>query len=88
MSKLTPTEDLIMELLAARARLGEPVWTFDVRVKHQIAHLEELGLLTLMHDIVERTVRASLTDKGRDEYLSAPYNPPILEKYKLKKKYR
>lgn len=61
---LSPTRQLILELLMARWRLGENLWTFDSRLTPQIKYLEEKGWLTMMGGIVENTVRASLTDKG------------------------
>lgn len=75
---LTPTEDLVMEVLAARHRLGEQLWTFDARHRRVIESLAEKGLANLIHGTVERTVRASLTAAGRDRYLKADYVAPVL----------
>lgn len=77
MTDLTPTEDLVMEVLAARYRLGETFWTFDSRHKRAILGLESKGLARLMHGIVEKSVRASLTDAGRRKYLSPAYETPL-----------
>jgi len=85
---LTPTEDLIMEVLAARYRAGENLWPFDSKLKRMLEHLGDLGLINVMSGNVEKTYRASLTQAGREYALSATYEMPILEKYKLKKKYR
>lgn len=78
MSGPTPTESLVMEVLAARHRLGEHLWTFDARQKRAIESLADKGLVNVMHGTVERSVRASLTDKGIGEYLSERYVPPVL----------
>lgn len=75
---LSPTEDLVMEVLAARYRLGEYVWTFDSRQAKAINSLALRGLATPIHGIVEHTVRAALTDNGRAEYVTARYRPPVL----------
>lgn len=79
---LTPTEDLILEVLAARYRLGENVWTFDKRHKSSLDKLQSRGLVTVMHGIVENTCRASLTEEGKAEHLSPTYKAPAIEKIK------
>lgn len=77
---LTPTEDLVMEVLAARYRLGEHLWTFDSRQRPAIRRLAARGLVNEIHGMVENSIRASLTDKGRALYVTADYVPPILRK--------
>lgn len=76
--KLTPTEDLIMEVLAARYRLGEHLWTMDSRTLKAAESLQAKGLVSTMHGIVEKSYRVSLTQEGRDMYLSATYSPPVV----------
>lgn len=68
--KLTPTQDLLLEVLIARYRLGESYWTFDSRHKKMLEALASLGLVTVMHGNVEYTVRASLTDLAVETYIS------------------
>jgi len=75
--KPTPTQDLILEVLAARYRLGEDLWTFDSRHKTALRQLEEAGLVTLIHGTVYRTVRASLTERGVAESLTNVYTAPL-----------
>jgi DNA-binding MarR family transcriptional regulator len=75
--KLTPTEDLCLELLAARYRTGEDLWTFDSRHKRALESLQDKGLVNVVHGIVPKTVRASLTEDGKKEGLSDSYVPPI-----------
>lgn len=77
---LTPTEDLLMEVLAARYRLGESMWTFDKRHAKSLARLADRDLVRTMHGIVEKTVRTSLTQKGIDAYIDERYVPPIARK--------
>lgn len=85
---LTPTEDLLMEVLAARYRLGETSWTFQKRHAVTVKKLESRGLVRYMHGIVENTCRASLTVCGVQEYIVPSYVAPVLRRYKLKKKFR
>jgi hypothetical protein len=74
---LTPTEELICDVLVARLRLGETMWTFDSRLTAQGVHLAELGIIGTTHGIVEKTFRAWLTDKGKALFLMDSYVPPI-----------
>lgn len=73
---LTPTEELILEVLAARYRLGETHWTFDSRNQRAIDSLDARGLVIPMNGIVERTIRASLTREGVKVAISEGYVPP------------
>lgn len=77
---MTPTEDLIMEVLVARWRLGERLWTFprNAAVTRAARKLEKRGLIVVQHGQVEYTFRASLTEKGREEHSDSSYIPPIL----------
>lgn len=61
---LTPSEELVLEVLVARHRLGETLWTFDARLTKQIESLADLGYVMPMNGVVEKTVRASLTPVG------------------------
>lgn len=76
----SPTQDLALEVLAARVRLGEEIWTFEARHKRTLEQLANKGLVNVLHGIVQGTVRASLTEAGRAEVLSADYVPPILRR--------
>ena len=76
---LTPTEDLILDVLVARYRLGENVWTFESRHKKALNQLQGRGFINVMSGIVEKTVRASLTEAGKKEYLSESYVSPLEE---------
>lgn len=79
--KLTPTQDLLLEVLVARYRLGEHYWTFDSRHKKMLEALASLGLVTVMHGIVEHTVRASLTVAGIKTFASnSEYVSPLQKK--------
>ena len=80
---VTPTEDLLMEILAARYRLGEHLWTFDLRHKKPLERLEAKGLVTVLHGIVDQSLRASMTQAGIDTYVSKTYESPLETKLKI-----
>lgn len=65
---LTPTEDLILDGLVARFRLGDTLWTFDSRNTAALRRLEEKNLVSTMHGVTENTVRASLTEHALAEH--------------------
>lgn len=73
---LPPTQYLVMEVLIARTRLGERIWTFPSRLRPAIGALAEAGLVGEMHGMVDHTVRAFLTDTGREVALWDGYKPP------------
>jgi hypothetical protein len=76
--RLPPTQQLALETLAARHRLGESLWTFTAKTRPVLRELEDLGLAWTESPIVPRTVRAALTEQGRALMLSEDYIPPIL----------
>lgn len=77
---MTPTEELVMEVLAARYRLGEHLWTFSAgpTIYKAFRSLEAQGLIGWKGGITEKTCRAWLTDAGKTEMLDPEYVPPIL----------
>jgi len=81
----SPTQDLILEVLIARYRLGENCWTFNSNLTKQMLALEDLGYVTWKSGIIYKTVLVWLTDKGKKEFLSNTYEAPILKNYKKKK---
>ncbi len=74
---LPPTQYLILEVLAARERIGEPFWPFPSRLRSALAALERLGLLHYDHHNTPRNLRARLTGRGRDAALRAGYTVPV-----------
>lgn len=78
MVDLTPTEDLVLEVLAARHRLGETLWTFESRHAPAARRLEAKGLVNVIHGVVENTIRLSLTEQGKAACLSDDYTAPVL----------
>lgn len=61
----TPTEELILDVLQARIRLGESIWNFDSRLKPSIEKLEAKGLVNFKSGNVENTLLAWPTDEGK-----------------------
>lgn len=80
--QFTPTEELILEVLVARARLGEGVWTFEGRNAVALNSLEDKGYVVTMHGVTENTIRAWLTKKATAEFISEKYRPPIIKQVK------
>ena len=73
---LPPTEYLILEVLAARTRLGEHAWTFPARLNKALESLARRGLVSWKAASIERHSLAWLTALGRESALSATYTPP------------
>lgn len=87
--KLTPTEYLVLDVLIARYRLGEHLWTFPSNVSRAIDSLAAKGLCHSMNGVTDHTVRAILTDAAVAEYISHKYVPPIArDDAKLAKKFK
>lgn len=79
---LSPMQQLVMEVLASRYRLGHEIWTFtnSNALAKAFKALRERGYIETMSGVIQHTVRAMLTAKGRDLVLDPYYVPPILEK--------
>lgn len=79
--RITPMMELMLEVLVARYRLGEPWWHFTSSSANNWAvnRLEEFGLVYRQPGQVANTFRAELTTQGIKEHASAPYTPPILQ---------
>lgn len=73
---LPSTEYLILEVLAARRRTGDKLWTFPSKLTPRLRSLERKGWVTVTHGIVEKTVRASLTDEAVPVWLDEHYKTP------------
>lgn len=81
--RLTPMQSLLMEVLAARYRLGETHWTFADRCMPAARRLEEKGLVTTRSSPAPCSFEARLTDAGRvvamppDSGYVPPFAAPI-----------
>lgn len=77
----TPTQDLILDVLAARFRLGENLWTFGSRLRKAATQLADHGLVFITHGITEKTIRVGLTEAGKAVTLMPNYSPPPIQKH-------
>lgn len=73
--ELSPVEELVLDTLAARLRLGEAAWTVDVRLAPVLADLASRGLVDVQ-DVLGPTVLASLTAAGRATAMDETYAVP------------
>jgi DNA-binding MarR family transcriptional regulator len=74
---LPPVRALILEVLGARHRTGETLWTFQSHLRPHLSALEAAGLISVMHGIEPRTLRARLTEAGKQAALAADYLTPL-----------
>lgn len=72
-----PTQYLILEVLAARHRLGETYWTFPTRCRPAARRLEVAGLVTLRPAPTYGSFEARLTEAGTVNALGLDYVPPL-----------
>ncbi|AON96825.1 hypothetical protein BI081_gp074 [Mycobacterium phage Tonenili] len=79
MSKLTPTQELILEVLAARSRLGEQFWTFPTRTAlvRAARSLENTGFVWCDTAPTPRSFRVGLTEQGQLACIDPGYTPPV-----------
>jgi hypothetical protein len=78
MADLPPTQYLVMEVLAARHRLGETLWTFPSNLRQTMEQLARQQLIGWKSGVAPASIQAWLTDTGRAEVLKPDYVPPIL----------
>lgn len=57
---------LILEVLRARHRLGEPFWPIPKRAKKQLTALQDAGLVSYESGVIEGWYDASLTPRGME----------------------
>jgi hypothetical protein len=69
----TPTEELILETLAARYRLGELVWTFSSRHNAALDKLAAKKLIHWKHGVVDHSSLVFFTDTGKAVMLANRY---------------
>lgn len=73
---LPPVQTLVLEVLAARTRLGEHFWTLPSNLRHHLGKLADAGLIEWSSSSTRDAVRAWLTDAGRDAVLLGDYALP------------
>lgn len=82
---LPPLQYLILDVLAARWRTGEHVWTFPARsnIVDAAHRLARLGLIGVKSGTAPRTILAWLTDAGKAAVLSPDHVNPADEARRL-----
>lgn len=76
--KLTAAQDIMVDLLVARHRLGEPFWPISTKLTRTYTELRVKGYVTVMDGNVEGTVRLALTREARKELIeTSTYTPRI-----------
>lgn len=75
--RLPSAQYLILEVLAARTRLGENVWTFPARLRPVLDQLAAKGHVGWKGGVVAGTCRAWLTAAGRASVLDDGYVSPL-----------
>ena len=78
---LPPTQYLVMEVLAARYRTGEQLWTFPSSLRQTIDALVRAGLVDALNSPAPGSLRARLTEAGRKHVLKPDYVPPVVDIY-------
>lgn len=75
--KYTPSEALLLEVLVARFRLGQLLWTFDSRNKPALKRLEDKALVYTLSPNVPNTIRASFTGYALATHGEKWFHPQI-----------
>lgn len=73
--ELPPTEYLLMEVLAARVRLGERCWTFPARLQAPASSLQAKGWVLWKPGVVAGTILVAPTRAGEEQFLDPGYVP-------------
>jgi hypothetical protein len=73
----TPTEDLVLEVLTARTRLGEDVWTLSSRNNQALDKLEAKGLVGYKSASIEGYSLVWLTNDGVKLLFKNKYRAPV-----------
>ena len=75
--ELPPTQYLVLEVLAARYRLGEKTWSFPTSLERALMALQSAGLVDTFGSTRPKTLRARLTDKGIAASMDMTYSTPV-----------
>lgn len=75
--QLPPVQYLILELLAARVRTGEQVWSFPDRLRPQLRKLAEAGLIGWQSSPAPGACHAWFLDPGRTLMLLDDFQTPV-----------
>lgn len=75
--QLPPVQYLILELLAARVRTGEQVWSFPDRLRPQLRKLAEAGLIGWKSSPAPGACHAWFLEPGRTLMLLDDFQTPV-----------
>jgi hypothetical protein len=75
--RLPSAQALVLEVLAARWRLGETSWTFAGTCRPALEALRRRGLAGWKPGTAPRTVTGWLTERGRGTVLAEDRQPPV-----------
>lgn len=79
-AQVTPTEDLMLEVLAARKRLGEHIWPFEYRHSGTAQRLAERGAVGWKRGVLEGSILVWFAHGVWEQYAAqSRYVPPILQ---------
>lgn len=76
LAKLTASQALLLDLLQARHRLGEPFWPVSTKMTRSYHELKEKGYVSILSGHVEGTVRLMLTPAAIAE-MNPSYVSPV-----------
>jgi hypothetical protein len=80
---LTPTEDLVLDVLLARLRTGENYWTFNSKLLPTLKKLEARNLIWYKAAGVENAYSVWMEDAAKKHYLgNSTYVSPIEKELK------
>lgn len=74
--RLPPTQYLILEVLAARARTGEHLWSFPDRLRPALRELTMAGLIGWKSSPAPNTCHVWFTVAGRKLFVLDDFMPP------------
>jgi hypothetical protein len=74
---LPPTQMLLLELLAARYRLGHDGWNIHTKAQKAVEQLEAKGLVTWKHWTIAGSMLVWLTEEGKKASMSDSYISPL-----------
>jgi hypothetical protein len=75
---LTSQQELMVDMLVARHRLGEPFWPVSTKLYRTYNELHTKGYVEILDGNVERTVRLMLTRKARKKLIEdSTYTTPL-----------
>ncbi len=77
---ITAAQEIVLEVVVARTRLGEPFWPVSTQLSRSYRALRDKGYVEIIDGNVEGTDRLRLTPKARKELIdNSSYRSPIVK---------